>query len=169
MKYLLLLALLIPFASCIKEPDCEIVNPEGVNYKGCGNFIVYDLFGEDILQNAIVHVEVDINSFALTQSYKSFDLANHPEILSQITSYNKSTFNGNLCTDGLDPDLTAVNIWTATSGTVNMRIDRPISECDNTYVVDVVVKDAKFVDDNGNEILVTEQNFLHRMVNYQIP
>ncbi|MDX1447229.1 hypothetical protein [Lishizhenia sp.] len=168
MKYLLFISLLFIFSACIKEPDCEPTNPEGVNYKGCGNFSVFEPFDEGSVQNAIIHIHVDVEAFALTDEYQNFSLTEHPEILAQITSYNKSTMHGNLCTDGLDADLIATNVWTATEGDINMRIARPKSECDDTYVVDVLLNDAKFIDDNGNEILVSKVEFLHRMVNYPI-
>lgn len=165
-----IIILLIPFflSACIKEPDCEIVNPEGVNYKGCGNFMVFDKFGEVMLNNAIIHVEMDKSMYNLNEAYQSFDLSQHPDIICQITTHNKATESGNMCTDALDPELVVQNVWTATEGSVQVRITRDKTECDDTYVVSVILEDVTFVDNNGNDIGLPYKSFFNRMVNYLI-
>jgi hypothetical protein len=70
------------------------------------------------------------------------------------------------CSDAIISGLEKIKSWEIKSGTVEIRIVREKSECDETYVVDVIFKNATYKDSENNEIFIECKEFLNIMGNY---
>ena len=99
--------------------------------------------------------------------FKSFEIQNNSSITSAVETFNMQT-NDCYCSDVIISGLEKLNSWEIKSGTVEIRLVREKSECDNTYVVDVILKNAIYKDAENNEISIDYKEFLNVLVNYLI-
>lgn len=155
------------FLGCEKEKDCEISNPENLKLNGCFNFMVFDSIKVNGLENSYVSIQIDRDELNLNNQFKSFDIQNNSSITSKIETFNKQS-NDCYCSDAIDTELNKLKTWNIQSGTVEIRIVREKSECDDTYVVDVILKNAIYLDDENDEISIENKQFLNVLVNYLI-
>lgn len=161
----LLLIILSIISGCEKE--CEVTNPENLKFNGCFNFMVFDSIKVSGLENSYVSIQVQRDELVLNNKFKSFEIKNNSSITSAIQTFNMET-NECYCSDSVIPGLKTFNTWIIQSGTVEIRIVRERSECDNTYVVDVILKNAIFKDLKNNEIRIEQKAFLNILVNYTL-
>jgi hypothetical protein len=166
-----LLGIIMIFASvligCEKEKDCEITNPENLKLNGCFNFMVFDSIKVNGIENSYVLIQVERDKIDLNNQFKSFEIPNNSGITSVVESFNKQS-NDCYCSDAIDTKLERLNTWNLQSGTIEIRIVREKSECDETYVVDVILKNATYMDDENNELFIDYKEFSNVLVNYQI-
>ena len=169
MKTLSIILLALSLFSCIKEPHCEINNPQGTNYKGCGDFTVFQKYSNDSIEHAILHVNMDNAYERLTTEFQEFEIGITNNLWTSISIFNQATENGNLCTDGIIYDLDTTDEFYAVSGTIKTKIVRDKSSCDATYVVDVFAENLLLQNSNGDEIMIDNVTFEKVMMDYLIP
>lgn len=133
--------------------------------------MVFDSIQVSGIENSYISIRVNRDELDLNGQFKSFEVQNNSAITSAITSvietFNKQS-NDCYCSDAIDTSLEKLNTWEIKSGSVEIRIVREKSECDDTYVVDVILKNAKFMDDENNEIFIGYKEFTNVLVNYLI-
>ncbi len=149
------------------EKECEVTNPENLKFNGCFNFMVFDSIKVSGIENSYVSVQVQRDELVLNSQFKSFEIKNNSSITSAVQTFNMQT-NDCYCSDAIIPGLKTFNTWVIQSGIVEIRIVRERSECDNTYVVDVILKNAIFKDLKNNEISIEHKAFLNILVNYTL-
>lgn len=149
------------------EKECEVSSPENLKFNGCFNFMVFDSIKVSGIENSYVSVQVQRDELVLNNQFKSFEIKNSSSITSAIQTFNMQT-NDCYCSDAIIPGLKTFNTWIIQSGIVEIRIVRERSECDSTYVVDVILKNAIFKDLKNNEIFIEHKAFLNILVNYTL-
>ena len=149
------------------EKECEVTNPENLKFNGCFNFMVFDSIKVSGIENSYISIQVQRDELVLNNQFKSFEIKNNSSITSAVQTFNMQT-NDCYCSDAVIAGLKTFNTWVIQSGIVEIRIVREKSECDNTYVVDVILKDAIFKDLNNNEILIEQKAFMNILVNYTL-
>lgn len=152
---------------CEKEKDCKITNPENLKLNGCFNFLVFDNIKVNGIQNSYVLIQVERDEIDLNNQFKSFEIQSNSGLTSVVESFNKQS-NDCYCSDAIDTELEKINTWNIQSGTIEIRIVREKSECDETYVVDVILKNAIYMDDENDEIFIDHKEFSNVLVNYLI-
>lgn len=167
MKKLLGIFIIITLVIIGCEKDCEVTNPENLKFNGCLNFMVFDSIKVSGFENCYVSVQVEREELDLNSQFKSFEMKNNSSITSAVQTFNMQT-NDCYCSDAVIPGLKTINTWIIQSGTLEIRIVRERSECDETYVVDVILKNAIFKDLKNNEIVIEHKAFLNILVNYTL-
>ena len=150
---------------CEKENNCEITNPENLNFNGCFNFMVFDSVTVSDIENSYVSIQVEREELNLNSNFQSFLIQNNTHITSTVETFNKQS-NDCYCSDAIDPELEKLKTWEIQAGTVEIRIVREKSECDDTYVVDVILKNAVYADTENNGIFIEHKEFRNVLVNY---
>ena len=166
-RLILSLFILLIFGACEKEKNCEVSDSENLNLNGCFNFMVFDTIKVNGFENSYVSIQVEREDLDLNSQYKSFEIQNYTSITSAVETFNKQS-NDCYCSDAIDAELEKLNSWEIQSGTIEIRIVREKSESDNTYVVDVILKNAVYKDAENNEIIINHKEFLNILVNYLI-
>lgn len=167
--YIFLIVSLLFFA-CTKDSktNCELFNKEhqisDLSYKGCGDFMVYDVFPIEDDSSFFISVSVERKKLDLGNEFRTFIVGNNPAISASIEKFNMAA--SNYCTDLMVVDLERENIWMLESGTVSIRIVRDRNQCENTYVVDLLINEASFLDSEKNKIQVENKEFRNVLVNY---
>lgn len=166
-RFVLPLFILFLFVGCNKENDCKISNPENLKLNGCFNFMVFDSIKINGIENSYVSIQVERDELDLNNQFKSFEIQNNSSITSVVETFNIQT-NDCYCTDAIISGLEKLNSWEIQSGTVEIKVVREKSECDDTYVVDVILKNAIYKDADNNEMVIDYKEFLNILVNYLI-
>jgi hypothetical protein len=167
MKNLLGIFMIIILVIIGCEKECEVTNPENLKFNGCFNFMVFDSIKVIGLENSYVSIQVQREELDLNNQFKSFEIRKNSSITSAIQTFNMET-NDCYCSDVVLPGLKTYNTWIIQSGAIEIRIVRERSDCDDTYVVDVILKNAIFKDLKNNEILIEYKAFLNILVNYTL-
>jgi hypothetical protein len=148
------------------EKDCKTKNPSNLSLNGCGDFVVYDQINVNGNANSYIIIEVIRNEVILDNVFCSFDIITSPFIKAHIDELTKE--GNNYCTDAIDPEIQVLKKWEIVSGTADIRIIREKNDCDNTYVVDVILRNAIFCDAEANNYAIDYKEFKNVLVNYII-
>jgi len=150
-------------SDCSKE--CKPKVQSDYNKGGCGNFSLYQKMDNDTSSFLIVYVNRD--KVALTRLEKTLEIGNNSDIFVKIEKFNKVE-SEIYCTDVGIPDLQIINTWDGISGEVKARIVADRTECDETYVVSVKLRNVILKDPTGNVINLPDMEFDRVIVNYPI-
>jgi hypothetical protein len=162
--YKIFLLLSIISLSC--EKDCKTKNPNNLSLNGCGDFMVYEQINVNGNVNSYIIIEVVRDELILDNNFRSFDIITSPFITAYIDELTKE--GNNYCTDAIDTEIQVIKRWEIVSGTAEIRIVREINDCDNTYVVNVILRNAIFSDAEANNYAFDYKEFKNVLVNYII-
>lgn len=152
-------------ASCKKA--CTTKSLADYSTKGCGNFLVYDVQALPDIGYGYISISAKADLLSLSGIGSTFDISQANNLNAKIESYSDVYMP--YCTDvPAPPWQVLINSWNVVSGSAEIRIVENSSDCDERYVVDVILRNAVFEDANGNIITVTEKAFLNVIVNYWI-
>jgi hypothetical protein len=161
--YLVVILLLCP--DCSKE--CKPRYQSGYNSikGGCGNFLLYQKMDNDTSSFLVVYVNRD--KITIDRQEKTLEIGNNSDVFVKIEKYNRVE-SEIYCTDVGIPDLEIINTWKAISGAVKARIVADRTECDETYIVSVKLKNVILKDPTDNVIELPDMEFDRVLVNYPI-
>lgn len=162
--YRIFLLLSIIFFSC--EKDCKTKNPSNLSLNGCGDFMVYDQINVNGNANSYIIIEVIRDEVILDYNFRTFDINTNPFITAHIDELTKE--GNNYCTDAIDTEIHVIKRWDIVSGTTEIRIVREKNDGDNTYVVDVILRNAIFRDAEANTYIIEYMEFKNVLANYPI-
>jgi|GEM_PF-5510378 len=158
-----LLAMLI-FSSC--KEKCSENNPPGTQQGfGCGNFILYDEFGNN--DSVYIWVTADRNKLALTRNWRQYDLTDTSLFRSGIYRYNTNMTP--FCTDIVNVSNVLLHQWAPVSGKLYLSVPADRSSCDEIYFMNATIEDAVFRDSAGNEIIVDRKDWKNVRAGFTIP
>lgn len=165
LQIILLLSLII--TGC-NNNDCVMKDRTKSSYNGCGDFMINEKTTETGNPNSYLVIEVDRPELTLNNSFRSFQIQDNNYISANINEYNTAEWEP-FCTDVLSPELIILKSWNLKDGIAEIRIVEEKSECDEAYIVDLILKEATFTDNEMNEIYIREKRFNNILVNYPIP
>lgn len=158
--------LLLSVISFSCDKDCKTKNPSNLSLNGCGDFMVFDQIIVNDNANSYIIIEVIRDELILDNNFRSFDIITNPFITTHIDELNKE--GDNYCTDAIDPGIQVVKRWEIVSGAAEIRIVREKNDCDNTYVVDVILRNAIFSDGEANNYTIEYKEFKNVLVNQSL-
>ena len=162
--YRIIILLSLISLSC--EKDCKTKNPSNLSLNGCGDFMLYNQIDLKGNANSYIIIEVKRDELILDNNFRSFDLITNSFITAYIDELTKE--GNNYCTDAIDPEIQVIKKWEIVSGTIEIRIVREKNDCDNTYVVDVILRNAIFSDSEANIFTIENKEFKNVLANYII-
>ncbi|NOU60638.1 hypothetical protein [Marinifilum caeruleilacunae] len=162
--FYLLLLFSVLFSSC--DEGCDKIDLTLVNWNGCGDFIVFDTITLPNHEFTYINVTVDREKLNLSGNYKSFEIHQNEHIFSDITKYNKQSHD--FCKDYPVDGLEVENLWWTKEGTVEIRIVHDKNECEDNYVVTLILKNVTYIDSNGHEIILKEKIIENVLAGYKV-
>ncbi len=146
------------------EVDCNYGYDDQVG-KGCGNFILYDRYDIDGYAHTYLYLNIDEAALNLNKRFQSFNVVQSSAISSAIEAYNMDV--PPYCNDAIPVKRKRIHVWKLSSGSVAIRTKKKGEDCD-FYLTDVILSNALFTDDSGNEIRVDNKAFENVMVGWYV-
>ncbi len=168
-KSTLLILLLATFTivSCKEDKKCRTRTISDYATNGCGDFMVFKEISKTDSSSLFLIIEFERSKANLNDEFQTFDVTQRCIVNARIEELNSS--NHNYCTDALNPASELLNSYEPALGNVNVRIVEDRNECNQTYVLDVELINASFIDSNSNTISIVNEAFKNVIVNYSIP
>ncbi|MCD8528547.1 MAG: hypothetical protein LRY27_00850 [Chitinophagales bacterium] len=165
MKYIFIFLFFLIF-SC-KKP-CEVNKIYLLSGdQGCGNFMVYNQVTINNNPNSFLTIVFDREKLSLNEKLTTFSYPFNENIRINIDEFNEE--GAPYCTDIISINQEKTNSWYITDGNVKTKIIRDRSECDETYLVYVLLENATFMDSTNQSYFVQKMEFNNVYVNYSIP
>lgn len=144
---LFLLSSLLIVLSCSKTPEPN----SSPDYKGCGDFIVYKLNGDD----KVISVQIDHNKVAFSTDFQTYSNAANLDFATIEMEQNcdAAAIWYVACNDvGRTPSCTSTH-WKLVSGELSFKVSKVLAsyQCMQSYLATVLLKNAVFQKEGTSE------------------